>query len=197
MGEEEALLRVEQFKEKLSSESSDRRVVDANILHGSCFAIQDDVHYSLKEEIATEFSLKVHQDIFVVGSAKLGFSISPKKRYRLFGDTSDIDIAIVSHDLYERVWHETHEYMESGAYWHSRRDFEKYLAWGWIRPDKLPGGPTFKFTDTWWNFFRSLQQSRRYGPYKIAAAVYHDMSFLAKYQMGAVAACRGDEKGKE
>jgi hypothetical protein len=139
----------------------------------------------------------VHQDIFVVGSAKLGFSISPKKRYRLFGDQSDIDIAIVSHDLYERVWHETHEYMNSGAYWHNKREFERYLAWGWIRPDKLPGGPTFEFTDMWWNFFRSLQQSRRYGPYKIAAAVYHDMSFLTKYQMGSVASCRDEVKGNE
>lgn len=195
MGEEEAHQRLAKFKEALSSESNDRRIVDANILHGSCFAIHDDDHYSLKDEIASEFSLKVHQDIFIVGSAKLGFSISPRKRYRLFGNSSDIDVSIVSHDLYEKVWHETHEYMESGAYWEGRRDFEKYLAWGWIRPDKLPRGSSFEFTNSWWNFFRSIQRSRRYGPYKIAAAIYHDMSFLTKYQMRSVAACRDSEKG--
>ncbi|MGW5355313.1 hypothetical protein ACWERV_32940 [Streptomyces sp. NPDC004031] len=190
MGDEEASQRLAKFKDVLSSEVSDRRMVDAHILHGSCFAINDDDRYNLKEEIASEFSLKVHQDIFIVGSAKLGFSISPPKRYRLFGDRSDIDVAIVSHDLYEKVWHETHEYMESGAYWKEKQNFERYLAWGWIRPDKLPRSASFDFTDTWWNFFRSLQRSRRYGPYKIAAAIYHDMSFLTKYQMNSVAACR-------
>ncbi|MFE3589051.1 hypothetical protein ACFXOY_16160 [Streptomyces niveus] len=195
MGEEEAHQRLAIFKEALSIETNDRRIVDAKILHGTCFAIQEDAHYSLKEEIASKFSLRVHQDIFIVGSAKLGFSISPKKRYQPFGDRSDIDVAIVSHDLYERVWHETHQYMESGAYWQGKSDFERYLAWGWIRPDKLPRSPSFEFTDAWWNFFRSLQVSRRYGPYKVAAAIYHDMSFLTKYQMRSVAACRDSEKG--
>ncbi|MGW0854771.1 hypothetical protein [Streptomyces sp. NPDC002690] len=190
MAKEEADRRLEKFKDALSSDFSDRRIVDAHILHGACFAVSEDDHYSLKEEIANEFSLKVHQDIFVVGSAKLGFSISPTKRYRIFGDTSDIDVAIVSHDLYEKVWHETHEYMESGAYWPDRQQFEKYLAWGWIRPDKLPRGASFEFTEAWWEFFRSIQVSRRYGPYKIAAAIYHDMTFLTKYQMNSVAACR-------
>ena len=178
------------FMESLSSQGDNFAIVNQHVLHGSCFAIGETAHYELKQEIALNFSLEVNQDIFIVGSAKMGFSVAPHKRYRDFGDRSDIDVAIVSHDLYQKVWHEVHAYSESGADWPRKSEFESYAAWGWIRPDKLPGGNVFKFANEWWDFFRSLQQSRRFGPYKIAAGIYHDMYFLKSYQTRAIAACR-------
>lgn len=182
--------RLAMFKEALVSDQTDEALVDQYVLHGSCFAIAEDQHYALKDQVSRQFGLEIHQDVFVVGSAKLGFSIAPHKRYREFGDRSDIDLAIVSHELYQRVWHEAHSYSESGVDWPRRRDFESYTAWGWIRPDKLPSGASFAFSTEWWRFFRALQQSRRYGPYKIAAGLYHDVGFLRKYQMRAISACR-------
>jgi hypothetical protein len=40
----------------------------------------------------------------VVGSAKLGFSIVPDKRYRAFGETSDIDVVLCSSALFDLFW---------------------------------------------------------------------------------------------
>lgn len=51
--------------------------------------------------------LDIHtNDIAIVGSAKLGFSISPKtdKAFRIFSEESDLDIAIVSYDLFRKSW---------------------------------------------------------------------------------------------
>lgn len=49
--------------------------------------------------------LDVHyNNIGIAGSAKLGFSLNPKKKYRKFNDTSDIDIIIVSQRLFNEFW---------------------------------------------------------------------------------------------
>lgn len=178
------------FESFLLAEPSDERLVNSKLLHGACYALSDDQHFALKEAISERFSIAPHQDIFLVGSARLGFSIAPHKRYRRFGDVSDIDVAIVSHDLYEKVWHEAHTYADSGADWPKRSRFEQYISWGWIRPDMLPRSPSFPFSEDWRQFFRELQQSRKFGPYKIAGALYHDMRFLTQYQQRAVKSCR-------
>ena len=178
------------FEGFLLREPLDERIVNSKIFHGGCYALNEEQHFTLKERIAAQFSLSAHQDIFLVGSAKLGYSIAPRKRYRPFSDTSDIDIAIVSHDLYQRVWHEAHTYADSGADWLKKEKFQEYISWGWIRPDMLPRSPTFSFSKDWSDFFRELQRSRAFGPYKVAGALYHDMHFLTQYQRRAVTACR-------
>ena len=182
--------RISAFQAALLSEAHDRVVVQQHVLHGSCFAVTESDHFLLKQAVASEFRLEVATDVFVVGSAKLGFSIAPNKRWRGFGDYSDIDVAIVNHQLYQTVWHEVDEYRQSGADWPRKREFERYLAWGWIRPDKLPRSQVFSFSNRWWDFFRELQSKRIAGPYKIAAALYHDIDFLVTYQMQAVGSCR-------
>lgn len=178
------------FRTTLSIQPDDELVVRERILHGATYAIDEEQHFDLKRRIAGELGTDMNTEVFVVGSAKLGFSIAPRKRYVKFNDHSDIDVAIVSHALYQRVWHEAHEYSLSGADWTNRERFERYLAWGWIRPDQLPRSESFTFSNAWFEFFRDLQRRRVAGPFKVAAAIYHDMSFLIQYQRSSVALCR-------
>lgn len=182
--------RVDHFKQVLAEQADDHGIVNQHLLHGSCFAIDDDAVYSVKNAIAGQYGLQAITDVFVVGSSKLGFSIAPQKRYRHFGQTSDIDIAIINHDLYQKVWHEVDEYSRSGSYWPDKDRFNKYMSKGWIRPDKLPSSPIFGFAAEWFRFFRSLQANRIAGEYKVSAAIYHDMEFLVRYQSEAVSKCR-------
>ncbi|MGZ3142519.1 hypothetical protein ACVDFE_11090 [Lentzea chajnantorensis] len=181
---------ITQFMDNLITYPDNDAFTRRFILHGNCFAIDEQTHYDLKSEIAAKFSLESATDIFVVGSAKLGFSIAPNKRFRGFHDTSDIDVAIINHDLYKSVWHEVHEFKLSGEAWRQQQSFESYLSWGWIRPDKLPKSRYFSFTNEWWEFFRSLQERRVGGPYKVSGALYHDPTFLIRYQNNAVNLCR-------
>jgi hypothetical protein len=49
--------------------------------------------------------LNLHvNNIAIVGSAKLGFSLSPKKKYSEFNLESDIDIVIVSSEIFRNSW---------------------------------------------------------------------------------------------
>ena len=49
--------------------------------------------------------LGVHyNDIVIAGSAKTGFSLNPDKKYKAFGDNSDIDIIIISQSLFYKFW---------------------------------------------------------------------------------------------
>lgn len=184
--------RIDAFKVGLTVEPDDVTFVERYVLHGSCFAVTEDVQYMLKERIAGQFGVVALTDIFVVGSAKLGFSIKPAQRWKHFDEQSDVDVAIVSHDMYQTVWHELHEYHISGDDWPSRGRFVEYLAQGWIRPDLLPPSKRFSFGDQWWDFFRALKAEQLAGPCKINAGLYHDLLFLTKYQAGGVAACRSE-----
>lgn len=49
--------------------------------------------------------LDVHyNNIGIAGSAKLGFSLNPKKHYKAFNDDSDLDIIVVSQKLFSDFW---------------------------------------------------------------------------------------------
>ncbi len=51
--------------------------------------------------------LKVHyNDISIAGSAKLGFSINPQKKFSPFHQESDIDVIIISQTLFYKFWGE-------------------------------------------------------------------------------------------
>lgn len=51
--------------------------------------------------------LDVHyNDIAIAGSGKLGFSINPEKNFKKFDENSDIDIIIISQELFYSFWKE-------------------------------------------------------------------------------------------
>lgn len=64
-----------------------------------------------KEIVSSSFGVSFHS-AQIVGSAKLGMSLSPKKPFKHFVDKandncqkeSDIDIAIISNSLFEEIW---------------------------------------------------------------------------------------------
>lgn len=182
--------KIGRFKSALEALSTSQ-VVRRYLTFGSCHALDEDQHYELKEEIADHFAIHP-SEVLVVGSGKLGFSIVPDKRYRHFGDTSDVDVAVVSPRLFESIWREVFDYAHEGGYWPARRDFEKYLFRGWIRPDKLPPSNVFELGNDWWEFFRSLTRSKRFGPYKVRGGLYRSWYFIERYQEIAVKGCQLD-----
>lgn len=178
---------IDQFKADLR-ELTSIELVRKYLYSGSGGMLTDDQHYQLKNEISLH--LGVHfNDIVLVGSSKLGFSIKPTKRYFPFGEESDIDVAVVSTNLFQKVWQESYLYRKGGADWPAASEFFKYLSKGWIRPDKLPAGGIFEFSASWWDFFNELTASRRFGPYKIRAGLYQSLFFLEEYQKICIEQC--------
>ncbi len=57
------------------------QIVRKHIISGDCFILSKDQYFDLRSEVADHFGLHPNE-VFVVGSAKLGFSVAPKKRFR-------------------------------------------------------------------------------------------------------------------
>jgi hypothetical protein len=184
--------RIRLFRTDLPAQN-ESTVVQRHITHGECFNISPDTYFSLKARVAQQFGIHP-SEVIVVGSAKLGFSIAPDKRYRPFGETSDIDVALCSGHLFDAFWKDVFDYWARGEIWSGLPDFRKYIFRGWMRPDKLPPTGSFNRSREWWEFFRSLTSSGDYGPYKITGALYKSWHFLESYQLKCVRDCKASEQ---
>lgn len=181
---------IEIFKEDLKRYST-HELVQKKLIFGGSIILDDDKYFSLRQKISKKF--KVHpNEVLIVGSSKLGFSIAPNKRYVHFGDISDIDVVIVSDELFSNVWSSVYSAWKDKIFWETEDDFKKYLFRGWIRPDKLPPSNKFTFSKEWWEFFREITVSGDFGPYKISGALYKSWEFLESYQQFAVQYCKDE-----
>ena len=184
--------RLTRFRSELRTQTP-LMVTHRSILSGGCYALTHDQYMSLRETVANHFSVPA-MEVVVVGSSKLGFSIAPSKRYRHFGETSDIDVAIASTYLFEEIWKRSFDYYLDGSrFWDQLNEYQKHLFRGWIRPELLPPSGRFSISKDWWDFFRSLTASGEYGPFKITGALYRSWYHLERYQARAVDSCQRDE----
>lgn len=190
----------EEFKKALSRMSDNAMIVRRYITGdvAGCEMLTTDQYAGLKERIAQKFNIHA-SDVVVVGSAKLGFSIAPNKRWELFDPNkekpSDVDVAIVSNKLYSEIWTEMADHASRGpAIVHGnqvRNAWHEFHAAGWIRPDKMPHYKDFKRRSQWFEFFRELTSSKLFGGHKINGGLYYSHSFLENYQGQSVQKCRG------
>jgi predicted nucleotidyltransferase len=185
--------RIEKFKAILEGDEHEEVIVQKYIVHGIPYVFKDneDKYFDLKREIAANFS-EHYNNIHMVGSAKLGFSIAPSKLWKTFDIESDIDIVIVSSKLFEDLWKSTHQFnidltsrneQEERNY----RRFIDYFFKGWIRPDLFPF--EYPTKTNWFNFFKSISYEK-YGPQKITGALYHSFNFFEKYHIKNISKLR-------
>lgn len=183
--------RIGEFRRDMIARNTEA-IVRRYITFGSCYVLAESQYFELKQVVASEFS--VHpSEVLVVGSAKLGFSIAAGKRFRPFCDTSDIDVAVISAPAFDSIWQAVFEFKCAKGYWEKEKLFNAYLARGWIRPDMLPPASRFSQCQRWWEFFRGLSSSRRFGDVKISAGLYRNWRFLEAYQSVAVSECVAEE----
>lgn len=178
------------FRQNLAELPDDMAVVRRHVLHGAPFALDEEGSFALADEISTHWGVHPNRDVYLVGSAKLGFSINPKKRWLPFRNESDIDIAVVSERLFEIRWNEIDVYAGLPDSWEDRSACQRSVASGWIRPDYLPGA----MADDWFEFFRRIQNTGTYaGGIGIRAGLYYSMEFLERYQARGVDQCRSED----
>lgn len=154
---------------------------------------------SLRQRVGDRFEIPI-ANVYIVGSAKIGFTLTPKKGrpvYSAFRPESDVDVAIVSDAIFDRAWKECLRfwhgsgYRENTGYWAERgKDFRSYHFRGWMRPDKLPSGGALTYANEWFDFFRQLVSDRVAGDSRINAGVYRERHFLEMYQRIAIDGCK-------
>lgn len=137
-----------------------------------------------------------HQlEVIVVGSAKLGFSVTekavpggrPLPRYREFDPAnSDIDLAIVSQKLFFDIWKTLSFYSHQQAVFPWDTQLAKYMVLGWIRPDHFPRMNRPLPCQKWWELFNQFSISKEFGRRKVRGGLYFHKDFLIQYQQRAL-----------
>ncbi|WP_371038068.1 hypothetical protein [Rhodosalinus sp. FB01] len=171
-----------------------RAFCQARVLHGTpyCFTGREDEWFQFKLEISRFFGIN-HTDVFIAGSAMLGFS--PVKRTD-FSVESDIDVAIVSPALFGRISDMACEleYSMRDAQLHLPNHqfrayirFLRYLAIGWARPDLVPPEREIgAWKREWFDFFKSVSYERcKAGNHKVSAGAFSSYERLERYSLNS------------
>jgi hypothetical protein len=193
---------MDEFLQLLAGIESDDELVDfcrRRTLHGTpaVFAGNEDTYYSFRRRIADKFAINFHE-VFITGSAKLGFSPHKKK---LFDLESDIDVALISSTLYDRIMSSIHDYQmelrenRKAVTYEEIRGYHKFLEYGaigWMRPDLLP--TSFRVEELkqdWFAFFDSISHGRsEVGNYKVTAGAFKSYGHLERYTLRGFRALR-------
>lgn len=91
-----------EFKALVQTIDSHHVLAKVFLLEGTPFVFQQSPmkYVIFREQVAERFGVG-SQDVCIVGSAKLGFSPSPAKYATPFQETSDVDVVIISEDLFD------------------------------------------------------------------------------------------------
>ena len=185
--------RICEFKKDLN-DLSPIEMVRKYITSGDCFILSNDQYFDLRSKVACCFGLHPNE-VLVVGSAKLGFSIAPCQLYNTFSTESDIDVALVSSKLFDEIWQSGYDYKYSGEDWKKKEHskFIKYLFRGWIWIDMLPESPLIPLIDKGVKLFEKMTSSGMFGNHKISGGLYKSYFFLENYQKICIEHCIKDK----
>lgn len=181
---------------KLADDHSKRiRFVQKFLFHGTphVFNERENDYFEFRTEIANKFDVGFHE-VFIVGSAKLGFSFHKKKD---FDYDSDIDVVIVNEKLFEEFYSKISDYQYQLDKHHRTvnmkekelyNEFLQYLVKGWMRPDKLPiSFQVGELKRNWLDYFNSLSNGKStVGNYKVRAGLFKNRTYLEKYYVSSV-----------
>lgn len=190
--------KIEEFLESLVSTADEDGLVDfcrRRALHGTpaVFNGNEDAYYEFRKRIADKFRISFHE-IFITGSAKIGFSPYKKK---FFDYDLDVDVAIISGALYDSIMASIHRYQmelrhdRKAVSYEELKDYHRFLeygAMGWMRPDLLPTSfRVIELKKDWFDFFNSISHGRsEVGNYKVAAGVFKSYSYLESYTLSGL-----------
>ncbi|MES3003905.1 MAG: hypothetical protein V4787_24655 [Pseudomonadota bacterium] len=178
--------RIDAFKASLQQGAD--IALTQHVLRHECSIVGADIENAVRACVATEFGTTADH-VWIVGSAKLGFSPKPGQYFKHFSDHSDIDVALVSPRLYEEVWREVFQMDRAGEYF-DKEKFSHYHLRGWIRPDALPPSAEYNRCRSWWKFFKDLSSKEDFMRMKIRGGLYFDSFFLRQYQLGGLTVMR-------
>ena len=155
-----------------------------------------------KEIVSSNLHINFH-NLQIVGSAKTGYSLSPKKVLRPFHDEipgippSDIDIAIVSQKLFENYW-EKARHIKGIQYQPYYLNLTKSIFRGYINDKDLVeiGGVSREWDELIDPINVTLQDKLGF-IHPITYRVYRSWEDLEDYQLGGILKAKRTLEGSE
>lgn len=190
---------VEEFKDILIREPLEE-VVQELVFQGRpyVFREQPEAFDKLNQHLCAKLKFS-SQNVIVVGSAKIGFSLSPDRFPRSFSDESDIDVLVVDEALFDKVWMSMLKWnyprrisgLENiDKQWADAR--RSNLYWGWFVPDRIRYGglsfpevlkPVRDISTSWFNAFHSLSQYSEFASREVSGRLYRSWDHARLYHV--------------
>ena len=188
---------VDEFRRALLTRPLDE-VVREYIFEGLPYVFRDTpgLMQALRSHLSNDLGISAESTI-VIGSAKIGFSLSPDTVFRQFSDESDIDVLVVDERIFDDIWkivlkwHYPRRIRGLGGMdgsWGRRR--RRDLYWGWFVPDKIKYEglsfpevlkPLRDISTVWFNAFRSLSRFPEFSRRNITGRLYRTWDHALLY----------------
>lgn len=151
--------------------------------------------------------------IFIVGSARIGFSLNPDRFPRGFTRSSDIDVLIINSDLFDAIWHTILKwhYPRKGqplpgqdGSWMRRRRTDIY--WGSFMPHRIRYSglflpdvlkPLSDISRSWFEAFQSLSTHPEFSARDISGILYRSLDHAVLYQAESLRKIKVQLSGRE
>ena len=177
-------MELEELKSKLDDKPT-VRFVNEHLFGDTILCPNNNVDrvYDLRKILNDYFSIPV-RNVVLVGSAKLGISLSKSRFGAKYSEKSDMDMLIVSGTLFDKAWHDL---LSFDWKYHKLSAPEKLLLKdsldtiqrGFISPDRLP--LTSSFRKFWWSIFENLSNKEEYEYRKIRGRLFKSWRFAERY----------------
>jgi hypothetical protein len=175
------------FLDELLSKSPEK-IASLWLLERIPHVFQDDRELFIDWKMNLASRLKVDTaSVLLVGTSCVGVSLNPYKNYKLFDDSSDVDVAVVSDYHFNEAWRALRN-LGSRRYSLQPREqqsvddhVKKYIYWGTIAADYIL--PLFPFGRVW---ERALSEMANISPTKgrsLKARIYKDFESLRGYHV--------------
>ncbi|MGH9511249.1 MAG: hypothetical protein ACRD2U_03835 [Terriglobales bacterium] len=203
-------LEVDEFRELLRSEPLDR-IVTQYVFGGTPYVFRqrpanaETLYHHLSGKLAVDA-----RNIRIVGSAKMGFSLSPDTFSRRFLPSSDIDVVVVDEGLFDGLWlallnwHYPRRTAGLGADNEWGRQRRRDIYWGCFSPEDLKFDrvsfpqalkPVLDISTTWFNAFRTLSHFSEFTRRNVSGRLYrtwHHAEMYHKYGLQQVLSSMAD-----
>lgn len=126
-------------------------------------------------------------EIVVIGSAAVGFSLSPVKRLKAFDGSSDVDVAIVSDHFFSEAWHYLRTvdtalgHLTPAQRCAVKEHQKRYIYWGCVATDRVL--PILPFSREWLSARARLSATEPTTGRAVNFRVYKDFRALRTYQL--------------
>jgi hypothetical protein len=184
-------------------------IVTEELLSGPVWAFGDqhaDKFGLLRDHLHGALGLRP-DSVFVVGSAKVGFSLAPDSFARPFDAHSDIDVLVIDADWFDRIWlalvrvRYSERWRRALGVVDEKRvgQLHRDVSFGWVKPTRCTfRDPLFLRSDktlsdarrAWFDAFQSLGRHKQFRDRSVSGRVYRTTEHAVEYHVDGLAQIR-------
>jgi hypothetical protein len=165
-----------------------KEVIEQHLISGLPFVFRDvpDAYQDFTGTLAAQFSTPI-EDISVIGSARIGFSLSPEKFGTPFQAKSDLDTIVVNAEMFDSAWFQLYNVgsrrssMDQRVQLAFKEHQRNNVFFGFIVPELLPGIVTL--SNLWFDVFQHIGgRIRVLAGHKINGRLYRTWDHVKAHQ---------------